>query len=806
MKARTMAALGLLALAPAFAWANDGMAKARGAMRAASLPLLFAAVPGDTTVAKFVAHGGSYDLVVEPAVVRILPLAADRPPIAIRFVEGDAHATIRGGGAFAVIHRLRGDGRRNTHVPAYHRLDVSALYPGIDVAFHANGRELEYDIVVAPGGDPSRVELAFDGIDRVHVDGGGALVLQAGDATVTLKRPLAYQDVGGERHEVDSRFVVAGDRARIAVAAFDPTRTLVIDPVVSYATFIGGSNVEQGTAIAVDAAGNAYVTGYTQSNDFPIVNAYDRTIAKRYDVDVFVSKLDASGTALVWSTFLGGSTGTDRAVGIAVDSSGNVYVTGQTSGTDFPTSANAWQQATAAGGGFVAKLSAAGNALVYSTFVSGATPSAIRVDAAGNAFVTGSATSAFGATANALQPAPGNASGSTAFLLKLDDKGSAPVFATFLGGSGGEDATSLALDARGNAYVAGWTTSADFPVRGALQSGKASPMDAFVAKVSNDGSELLYATLLGGSLDDTINAIAVDASGSAYVAGETYSYDFPVASGFQMTKAGHYLVNSSQGNAFVAKLSPGGNDIVYASYLAGEICTGPCQSIFGVPQIPSDAAYGIAVDSAGHAYVGGLARSWTFPLVDSAAPRKQQDNEDSAFVAKVSVSGAKLLWSTFVRTGYGESNNRWTRLPPGAATGIAIDAQDAAYVTGDANGESAFPATAGAFQSTASDYAAIVAKFPPAPLMSLTTSSASTDMQTPVTLTATLPGSPVNGSVTFLADGNWIGSAPLVGNRASLSLALPLGIHRLSAWLPLGGNASDSPVVVQVVDVPLVCN
>jgi hypothetical protein len=462
--------------------------------------------------------------------------------------------------------------------------------------------------------------------------------------------------------------------------------------------------------------------------------------------------------------------------------------------------------ATTAGGGFVAKLSAAGNALAYSTYVAGATPSAIRVDATGNAYVTGSATAGFATTANALQPATRNPTSSTAFLLKLNSTGSAPIFSTFLGGSGGDDATSLALDTHGDAYVGGWTTSEDFPVRDALQSSKRSAKDGFVTKVAGDGSQIIYSTFLGGGLDDSVNAIAVDAQNSVYIAGETYSYDFPVKSGFQMLKGGQYLLNSSQGNAFVAKLSPVGNEIVYASFLAGEYCTGPCRLVFGFEQTSSDVAYGIGVDSAGHAYVTGLTESWSFPLVDSNSPRKQQDNQDSAFVAKVSTSGENLLWSTFLRTGYNQSNNPPTRLPPGSTTGVVFDAQDAAYVTGQANDSSAFPATAGAFQTTAVEPAATVAKFSAPSSMTLTSSSPTTDTKTPITLTATLPGPPASGSVLFLSDGGSVGSASLVGNRASLSVALSAGIHRLSALLRIPGNAVDSPVVTQVVDVPLVCN
>jgi hypothetical protein len=281
-----------------------------------------------------------------------------------------------------------------------------------------------------------------------------------------------------------------------------------------------------------------------------------------------------------------------------------------------------------------------------------------------------------------------------------------------------------------------------------------------------------------------------------------------VQSGFQMQKAGQRLINSSVGNAFVAKLAPAGNALVYASFLGGEVCQTLCQLVFGpLPQYPADAGYGIAVDAAGHAYVTGLARSYTFPLVDSSAVRKQEDNQDSAFVAKLAVSGGSLLWSTFVRTGFGTTDNKVTRLPPGAATGVATDPAGAAYVTGDADAASNFQPTPGAFQASSTiGAAAIVAKFAPAPAMSLTATPAISDPQTPVTLTAVLSGPPAFGSVDFMDGATRIGGGSLVANSASVTLTLPAGIHAASAIARIPGSASDTASVPLVVDVSLVCN
>jgi hypothetical protein len=777
----------------------------------ASLPLRFELAASPAGDREFVARGADYALAVRRDGIELAAGGIPVTPVHIRFVNPGAAAVVDGVGRDATrIHRLHyGDGRDEIDMPAYERVAISNLHPGIDIAFHGHGREVEYDIIVAAGADPSRFAFRIDGSDAVAIDAIGDLTVATPAGTLRVQRPLAYQedDVGIQR-VVACEFALDGEGVvHLRVGDYDATRTLVIDPVVSYATYLGGNNYEQGMAVAVDAAGNAYVAGYTASTDFPLANAFDRSIGKKGDVDVFVTKLNPAGTGVVWSTYLGGSASSDRAVGIAVDATGSVYITGTTSGADFPTTSNAWQPAVGAGG-FVTKLVPAGNALAYSTYVANANPSAIAVDATGSAYVTGSATSGFITTPGALRSVTGNPVGSTGFVLKLDAGGAAPIFATFLGGAGGDDATSVAIDAHGNAFVGGWTTSADFPVRNAFQATRSAGKDAFVAKLASDGSQLLYSTLLGGALDDAVNGIAVDALGDAFVVGETYSWDFPVKSGFQMQKAGQRLVNSSVGNAFVAKLAPAGNALVYASFLGGEVCQTLCQLVFGpVPQYRADAGYGIAIDAAGHAYVTGIARSYTFPLVDSSAVRKQEDNQDSAFVAKVAISGGSLLWSTFVRTGFGEADSKVTRFPPGAATAVVTDLAGAAYITGDADAASNFQSTPGAFQGTGTiGGAAIVVKFAPAPAMSLATSAPTSDAQTAITLTASLSGAPASGSVDFMSGPTRIGTGSLVANSASLTLALPPGIYALSAVARIPGSASDTAPVPLLVDVTLVCN
>lgn len=789
---------------------------ARSVEHYGKLPLYFEPVASQAPAGRtFIARAAHYLIAVskEGARLALRPRPGDpsvSATIELRFVDADTRASIDGADPQeARIHRFGGaDGKTHVDVPTFGSVVVSGLYPGVDAVFHGSGRALEYDLVIAPTADPSSIVMRVDGASRLSVDESGDLALETSVGIVTIQRPAAYQHTLHGREAIESRFVLAGEHdVRIAVGDYDASRALTVDPVISYATWLGGTGGEQANAIAVDAAGNAYVVGWTNSNDFPLLTPYDRTLGK-YDTDAFVSKLNVAGTALVWSTYLGGSSNptssSDRALGVAVDTSGNTYVIGTTDGSDFPVTANAYQKGVAGGGSFVVKLGPAGNSLVYSTYLVGATANGIAVDAAGNAYVAGTATPSFATTPGALRTVAG--SSMTGFVLKLNATGSAPVFASYLGGTGGDTATSIAVDAQGNAFVGGWTTSSDFPLVNPFQAVRRGGKEGFVAKLDASGGRLVYATLLGGALDDQVNAIAVDAKGSAYVAGETYSWDFPVKDGFQMQKAGARLVNSSVGNAFVAKLEPAGNALAYGSFLGGEVCLSLCQLVFGgTAQYRGDAAYAIGVDAAGHAHVAGIARTYTFPLVDSSARRMRDDTEDSAFVSKVSIAGSTLLWSTFTRTGFhGDTSNRY---PLGSATGVAVDPAGNAYVSGDADSYSDFQATPGAFQVTnTAANAAVVVKFPAAPAMTLSTSNARTDTQTPVTLTASLSGAPVSGTLTFLANGVPVGaSVPFSGTSGSATMKLPAGVLGLTAVLRLPGVASDTPIVNQVVDLALAC-
>ena len=447
-------------------------------------------------------------------------------------------------------------------------------------------------------------------------------MLQTDGGQVHMHKPLVYQQVDGVRQEIAGAYMLNGrHQVSFEVAAYDANKPLTIDPVLAYSTYLGGSGTDQGSAITVDASGNAYVTGSTDSTGFPTASPFQASNSGEFDA--FVTKLNAAGSALVYSTYVGGSTD-DFGNGIAVDASGNAYVTGSTDSTDFPTAS----PIQAAHGGefdaFVTKLNAAGNALVYSTYLGGTGRELgidIAVDAASNAYVTGDTSSIDFPTASPFQP---NKAGgfNDAFVTKLNAAGSGLVYSTYLGGgshpfgSANDSGLDIAVDTSGNAYVTGGTESTDFPTVNPIQAANACFDDAFVTKLNAAGNALVYSTYLGGSADlrDRGSDIAVDASGNAYVTGSAGSTDFPTASPIQPNKSGGGLVD-----AFVTKLNAAGSALAYSTYLGGS-------GLF-------ETGNSIAVDTSGNAYVTGFTESTDFP---TASPFQSINAGDrDAFIAKI---------------------------------------------------------------------------------------------------------------------------------------------------------------------------
>src|SRR6266404_5176357 len=435
-----------------------------------------------------------------------------------------------------------------SNIPTYARVEYRELYPGVNLVYYGNEQQLEYDFQVAPGGNPGNIRMAFEGIRKIKINADGDVILQTAAADVRMKKPAVYQEENGTRQSIAGRYVVGGKRqVAFEVGIYDKSKALVIDPVLTYSTFLGGGNYDSGRSIAIDSSGNAYITGQTSSFNFPVtINAYNTTYANGNDV--FVTKLNPDGSSLVYSTYLGGNS-EDYGYGIAVDSSGNAYVTGMTTSTAYPTTPGAYQTTLQGGtynGGdaFVTKLNADGTALVYSTYLGGMNAeqaNSIAIDSAGNAYVAGFTSSGnFPTTPGAFQTTISTGTSTDAFVTKLNNTGTALVYSTFLGGTGVDQATAIKVDSFGSAYITGMTTSSDFDVTpGAYQTSYGGPSggyygdygDAFVTKFDPAGASLIYSTYLGGTGNDAGFGLDLAGSGEAYVAGYTGSGDFPTTPG-----------------------------------------------------------------------------------------------------------------------------------------------------------------------------------------------------------------------------------------------------------------------------------
>jgi hypothetical protein len=587
-------------------------------------------------------------------------------------------------------------------VPVWGGVRYVDLYPGIDLQISGEGRQIVQRVVAQPGADVSVVRLRVEGAEQVAVDGRRlrlstavgplALPLLTVEGAPPSAAPSAFHPVPGTC-ELQSPFASASparDRAGQASGASD----------LVYATFLGGFAYDRGYAIAVDASGAAYVAGRTQSSDFPTTPAAFDMTYNGGDYDAFVAKLNAAGSGLAYATFLGGSD-YDFGFAIAVDLSGAAYVAGGTESSDFPTTPAAFD--TAYNGGswgdaFVAKLDPAGSGLAYATFLGGADRDgghAIAVDPSGAAYVAGyTASSDFPTTPAAFDGTFGGGwclrfPCADAFAAKLNPAGSGLAYATFLGGSHSDSGFAIAVDASGAAYVAGLTESSVFPTTpAAFDTTFNGNRDAFVAKLDPAGSGLAYATFLGGTDKDWGFAIAVGASGVAYVAGYTASSDFPTTpAAFDTT------YNGGDHDAYVTKLDPAGSGLAYATFLGGSY---------------ADWGYGMAVDASGAAYVAGYTYSSDFPTTPAAFDTTLDVNYD-AYVARLNPAGSGLAYATFL----GGSKDDYGRA-------IAVDASGAAYVAGY-TGSSDFPTTPAAFDTTHNGgyYEAFVAKLIPNQLPAL---------------------------------------------------------------------------------------
>ena len=498
----------------------------------------------------------------------------------------------------------------------WERVRYREIYPGIDLILVTKAGQLEFVFEIRPGADPRKIRIRYPGA-AVRLNQKGDLVIGTADEQVQQRHAFAFQ---GKDQSVQCSYSIADD-VTLRLGPYDSRRMLTIDPVLNFSTYIGGLGYDAVNALAVDWEGNIYVTGVTSSSSLAPGNKQPVRATR----EVWVAELNSAGTQLLYLTYIGGS-GNDAGMGITVDSSGNAYVTGMTTSMDFPTTTGAFStQSTGTQEAFIAKFGA-GGAVQYSTYLGGGSDAGfgIAVDATGAVYVAGQTGSmAFPTTPGTVQPTYKGGL-SDCFVSKLSAAGNSLLYSTYLGGAGLDLCAGIAIDESSDVYVTGTTYSTNFPLHRALQSDLKGSANAFVAEINPTGSALLYSTYLGGSVLDNGNAIAVDSFGSAYIAGSTSSPDFPTTAGAAQTVlAGLY-------NAFVSKLTPGGNGLTYSTLVGGS---------------GSDSAVAIALDTAGHAVVGGFTTSANFPVANAIQPVFQLTRD--AFATVVSAGGSSLVFSSY---------------------------------------------------------------------------------------------------------------------------------------------------------------
>jgi uncharacterized protein (TIGR03437 family) len=665
----------LLGLAGSFALAGHG----------AVLPLVFEPDAGGGFVGR---HAGG--------TVSIGPEGVDFGAVHMRLAGAHRCARVEGldlqpGKSF--YYSGSDPGHWRTGVPQYGRVACRGAYPGVEMEFYANGQNLEYDLTLEAHADLRLVRLRFEGASRLAVEANGDLRIESRDGVLRQKKPQVWQEIGGMRRQFDASYVIAGRDVRLAASGYDPSRPLVIDPIVVYSTFYGGSGDDFPAWLTVDAAGNAYFTGYTYSADFPKVPAATSNTTKQ-EPSAFVAKLDPTGQHILYSVVLGGSS-YDGATAIAIDPSGNAYITGATTSTDFPTR-NAAQPANKGGwDAFVAKLDSSGN-LVYSTYLGGGQMqpcncsdasfgppnpmdygSAIAADASGNAYVAGAT---FSADFPVTVPTNHTPNWGEGFVTTFGPNGSF-VFSMLIGGSQYDEAEAIALGSGGTIWVAGQTDSSDLPVTpGAAQSKFAGSGghpgrtfgigDAWVAKINPSPAApktIVALTYLGGTMDEYVAGIQTDAADNLYVTGSTLSADFPVTAGAYQTKFGG---GSSWGDGFIVKLNPTLTSEIFGTYFGG---------------LGEDAMGPVAVDASGRPWAVGVTTSTNLtPASLGSNPTALEAGfvgSIDLFLLELDPTGASVLYFSYLGGGWGSTPT----VSANTTLGTALDGSGNVYVLSLAN-------------------------------------------------------------------------------------------------------------------------
>ncbi len=759
--------------------------------------VVFAARSGGVR-AEVAADGVTLQLLGAP----VLPQGAahDAPrsaSLVLRFVGASSEATLAGEGApGSRVHLYHGASPEAwlTDIPAYDAVRWEQLQPGVDVVLRDAGGRLEYDLMLAPGARLSDVVMELDGALDLSLGADGALLARTDVGTLAQDIPATWQVLpDGTREPLDARFVLlGGQRFGFEAPGRHPERALVLDPGLTYSSYLGGSNWDHVNAIARGAGNSVYLAGYTTSGNFPNTPGSSQQALAGYG-DAFVARMDLSTGALSWATYLGGADSVifveESARALAVDAGGAAWIAGAANSPDFPVTPGAWQPVLAGGSdAFVAKLNADGT-LALSTFLGGGKDDVATCLALGSngVFVAGrtasDGTPPFPTTAGAADTSFNSIFFTTdVFVTKLPLGGGPPIWSTLLGGVLRDEALAIAVDAAGAATVTGLTGSNNFPTTAgafdtSFNGSTANKLDAFVTRLSPTGSALTWSTYLGGAESDEARSVALAADGGVCVAGVTASIDFPASVGAAQT-----LFGGGPNDAFIARLSADGSALTWASLLGGS---------------GDDAANALALDAAGQPTLAGETTSENFPVTSGSVGAGNAGGSD-AFLARFSADGATLRSSG---TFGGSGDDR--------AEALALDVHGAGLLAGETSSTN-LPVTSGAFDATSNGGGdAFVARVSLPPWTDLGQGKAGTGGKLPL-LVGT--GSLVGGSpgaftlsnarpnaLMILFVGNAAGSVPLKGGTLvpfpfffSLQLgtladgSLPLGFAAWPTGLPAG--------------------
>ncbi|GEM_PF-1625519 len=532
--------------------------------------------------------------------------------------------------------------------PSFSEIAYENVYEGVDLVLWGSKSEIKYEFRLDPWADPGVVRVDLGGIDSMSLDAGGNLRIAVGDAEFADLAPFVYQEAYGKKTKIEARYkLIDADSWGIEVVGdYDPSQSLILDPAIAWSSYLGGGDYDSAQSIAVDGSGNVYVTGVTDSVNFPTDNGFDTSNSGFRDA--FVTKISSDGSTILWSAYLGGSGGSDQGYGIAVDGTGNVYVAGVTDSGDFPGLGGF--DTTLGGGqdGFVAKILSDGSGIAWSNFLGGIGNDEARdiaLDASGNIYVTGITQSGDFPAVNGFDASLGGAQ--DAFVTKIANDGTAIIWSSYLGGTSYEEGIGLAVGGDSSVYVTGNTMSGDFSTNGGFQTSYGGGQDGFVTKVSPAGNSLAWSSYLGGGSADYGEGVAVDGAGNAYVTGYTQSGDFPSSGGFDATLGG------SQ-DAFITKVAAAGSSLAWSSYLGGS---------------GSEKGRDLALDGSGNIFLTGETDSSDFPTANPVDGTLGGGRD--AYMTKVAADGSAISFSTYIG---GDAGNEY-----GRDVAVLTDA----YITGD---------------------------------------------------------------------------------------------------------------------------